>query len=183
MYNLGKNIIHYKEIDSTQKEVWRRIENNNIESGTLIIADRQTQGIGTHGRTWYADENGSIIFSFPVFLDTRICNLDNFTIEIAISIVEVFEQLYKIKLDIKKPNDLMIKGKKVGGILTQTKVQGENVKNIVIGIGINTNKIVFEKEIKDIATSIKNEFDIDVDNKKVITEFCKNFEIKIRSVL
>ena len=120
MYNLGKNIIHYKEIDSTQKEVWRRIENNNIESGTLIIADRQTQGIGTHGRTWYADENGSIIFSFPVFLDTRICNLDNFTIEIAISIVEVFEQLYKIKLDIKKPNDLMIKGKKVGGILTQT---------------------------------------------------------------
>ena len=77
---------------------------------------------------------------------------------------------------IKKPNDIMIKDKKVGGILTESKVSSEIVKFLVIGIGINTEKMNFTDDIKNIATSIKKEFGIEVDRKKIITNFCEEFE-------
>ena len=63
----------------------------------------------------------------------------------------------------------MIDGQKVGGILTETKLQGETVKYLVIGVGINTNQ-------EEISTSIKKEFNMPIDNSKVIEEFCKLFE-------
>ena len=150
--------IHYEKIDSTQKEVWRR-----IEKSIIISADIQTDGIGTHGRTWYTTQKGNIAFSIGLELNKSINKLNNLTIEIAEIILEVFENLYQIKLQIKHPNDIMINNQKVGGILTETKLQGEIVKYLVIGIGINTNN-------EEISTSIKKEFGIEIDNSKVIEE-------------
>jgi BirA family biotin operon repressor/biotin-[acetyl-CoA-carboxylase] ligase len=126
--------IHYKKIDSTQKEVWRRLEN-----GIIISADVQTNGIGTHGRTWYTTQKGNIAFSIGGEPNVPVKQLGNITIEIAKIVLEVFARLYQIELEIKHPNDIMINNKKVGGILTETKLQGEIVKQLVIGIGINTN--------------------------------------------
>ena len=59
----GFKVIHYKTIDSTQKEIWRRVKNGTIENKTIVIADIQTSGIGTHGRTWHTDEENNIAFS------------------------------------------------------------------------------------------------------------------------
>lgn len=101
------------------------------------------------------------------------------TIEIAETILEIFKRIYNIKLQIKVPNDIVNNGKKIGGILCETKLMGEIAKYIVIGIGINTNKLNFTDDIKDLATSIKKDFDIDVDNIRVINEFCNLFEEKI----
>ena len=67
----------------------------------------------------------------------------------------------------------------MGGILSVTKVCGNIVKYIVVGIGINTCQTEFDTEIKNIATSIKNEFGIDVDRMKIIEEFCNRFEKRI----
>ena len=67
-------------------------------------------------------------------------------------------------------------GKKIGGILTQTKLIGEQVEYLAIGIGLNTSQEKFENEIKNIATSIKNEFNIEVDVPNFIGEFCNRFE-------
>lgn len=180
---IGKTLFHYNEIDSTQKEVWRRINNGDIENGTVITASIQTDGIGTHGRTWYTVEKDNIAFSLVVFFNNSIDKLDNFTLEIAEIIVDIFEKKYQIKLDIKLPNDLMIRNKKVGGILTETRLHGNIVKELVIGVGINTNQNKFPNEITDIATSIKNEFNIKVDNKYIISEFCNIFEEKIMKKL
>lgn len=153
--------IHYEKIDSTQKEVWRR-----LEKAIIISADIQTDGIGTHGRTWYTTQKGNIAFSIGLELNKSINKLNNLTIEIAEIILEVFENLYQIKLKIKHPNDIMINNQKVGGILTETKLKGEIVKYLVIGIGINTNN-------EEISTSIKKEFGIEIDNSKVIEEICQ----------
>ena len=86
------------------------------------------------------------------------------------------QEMYSIKLDIKEPNDLYSHGKKVGGILTQTKLVGENVKYLVIGIGINTSQKEFAEEVKNIATSIKNEFNADVNIEEFLSEFCNELE-------
>lgn len=101
------------------------------------------------------------------------------TIEIAETVIETFQKVYDIQLEIKKPNDIVKNGKKIGGILTETKLNGNLVKEIVVGIGINTNQEKFNKDINDIASSIQNEFGTIVDNSKIITEFCNLFEKKL----
>ena len=176
---LGRNFVYYEIIDSTQKEVWRLIENNTIRNGTLVMADIQTSAVGTHGRVWHTDEANNIAFSFFIKTDCNIQRLDGLTIKIANIIVDIFKKQYGINLNIKEPNDITFNDKKIGGILTQTKIVNEKVKYLVVGIGINTKKEKFTDDIKNIATSIKKEFGIDVDTKRFIAEFCNQFEKEI----
>lgn len=175
---LGRNVIYKAKIDSTQSEIWQMIEKNS-ENGSLVIADIQTCGKGTHGRTWYTDESNNIAFSFFIKTNCEISKLDGITIEISKIIVDIFKKQYGINLSIKSPNDIVIKNKKIGGILTETKIYKQKVKYLVVGIGINTNKMHFTDDIKEIATSIKKEFNINVDNFLFISEFCNIFEKEI----
>lgn len=128
---------------------------------------------GTHGRKWYMTE-GNIAFSFATSPNCNIEALEGITLEIAETILQIFKQMYGIDLEIKLPNDIVKNGKKIGGILTQTKLQGKIVKYLVIGIGINTSKISYEG-----ATSIKKEWNIEVDNSEVITKFYNIFKEKL----
>lgn len=169
----------YHKIDSTQLEIWRRIEANKIDNKTVVIADIQTNGKGTHGRKWHTDEVNNIAFSFFRQINCEIDKLDGVTTEMAQIILDIFKEFYQVNLQIKLPNDIFYNGKKVGGILSETKVSGNIVKYIVVGIGINTSQTEFDAEIKNIATSIKNEFGIDVDRMKIIEEFCNRFEKRI----
>ena len=172
---LGKNCIYFNEIDSTQSEIWRLV-NKKTTNGTLVMADIQTSGKGTHGRIWHTDEENNIAFSFYVETNCNINKLDGITIEIAKIIVDILMKKYGIQLSIKEPNDIVYNGKKIGGILTESKVQSELVKFLVVGIGLNTNKTIFSDDIKDIATSIKREFDVEIDRDDFICEFCNRFE-------
>lgn len=131
---LGRNVIHKEEMDSTQLEIWRRVEKNDIINGTMILADRQTKGKGTHGRKWYTEEKNNIAFSFLLEPNCEIEKLEGFTLEIAETIIAVFRNLYDISLAIKFPNDIVYQDKKIGGILTETKLKGKIVKYMVVGI-------------------------------------------------
>ena len=168
---LARKCEYFETIDSTQSEIYRRI-NSKIENGETVIAN-------LHGRKWYTDEGGSIAFSMYIETNCNIKKLDGITIEIAKIILEIFKEKYNIELSIKEPNDIVYNSKKIGGILTESKMSGEIVKYLVVGIGINTNKTKFNKEIKNIATSIKNEFNIEVDNFDFIAEFCNRFERRL----
>lgn len=176
---LGRNFEYYEKIDSTQKEIWSRVAENRIENGTVICAGVQESGVGTHGRVWHTDEKNNIAFSFYLNLNVEIEKFDGVTWEIAEIIRSIFEKEYNILLEIKKPNDIVYNQKKIGGILTETKLVGKFVRDLVVGIGINTNQTEFADEIHDIATSIKNEFGFSVDNEKIISEFCNLFEKKV----
>lgn len=175
---LGKKYMCFKQIDSTQKEIWRRVNQGNIENGTVIRADIQTDGIGTHGRIWYSTEN-NIAFSFYYETNCNVRRLNGLTTEIAETIVEIFKDKYGIMLDIKLPNDIYANGKKLGGILTEAKVCGDVVKYLVIGIGINNSQLEFCKELENIATSINKEFKVTISVDEFILEFCKYMENKL----
>ncbi len=173
---LAQKFEYYKTIDSTQDEIWRRIKNEIIVNGETIFSELQTASYGTHGRNWYTDEKEDIAFSFAIKTNSQIENLEGMTLEIAQIFVNIFEK-YNISLKIKLPNDLYLNGKKIGGILCQTKVIGKNVRYIVIGIGINIGKKNFSEDIKEIATSIKKEFpNKDIDKLEVVANFCNIFE-------
>lgn len=182
---LGQKVIYYNKIDSTQDEMWRQMQNNNLENGTIIIADIQTNGKGTHGRIWHTDEINNIAFSLYIKTNCSVNQLNGLTIDIAKTLVNIFKKEYNINVEISEPNDLNINEKKIGGILTECKVINKNVKYLVIGIGINTTKTNFTDDIKDIATSIYKEFNVETDREKIISDFCNEFEeiIKRRKIL
>lgn len=118
---LGRNFIYYKVIDSTQKQLWKI--SKDAPNGTLIMADIQTNGVGTHGRTWYTDEEKNIAISFLLKPNCNICELEGLTMQIAQIIVDIFKNNYNVNLQIKHPNDIVFGNKKIGGILTETKVK------------------------------------------------------------
>ena len=154
-------------IDSTQSEIWRLVDSDKIADGMLVMSNIQTNGQGTHGRVWHTDETENIAFSFYVKINDKPERLEGITIDLATIIQKIFEDLYEVKLTIKSPNDLM---------LNDTKVENGITKFLVIGIGINTCKIQFSEDIKQIATSIKKETGVDIDREKIISEFCNRFE-------
>ena len=173
---LSRKFDYYKTIDSTQDEIWRRIESGNLINGETVFSEIQTNSYGTHGRIWHTDETGNIAFSFVIQTNSKIENLDGMTLEIAQIFVKIFKE-YGINIKIKLPNDLYLYGKKMGGILCQTKLIGEKVRYIVIGIGININKMNFSEDIKEIATSVKKEFpEMEVNNLEIVSKFCNIFE-------
>ncbi|MBO4293021.1 MAG: biotin--[acetyl-CoA-carboxylase] ligase [Clostridia bacterium] len=176
---IARHFIYYDEIDSTQNEIWRLMEENKIVNGTMVACDIQTAGKGTHGRNWVTDEQGNIAFSLYIETDCPIEKLDGLTLDLAKILVEILKEDYNIDVDIKDPNDLLLNNKKIGGILTESKIHGNNVKYIVIGIGINTTKMTFEKDLENIATSIKKECGIEVDREELIARFCNRLEENI----
>ena len=80
---IGKKCFFYEEIDSTQKEIWRRLEKNIIADGSIIIAQTQTDAVGTHGRKWYTTQKNNIAFSIVINPNCSINKLDGFTVELA----------------------------------------------------------------------------------------------------
>lgn len=171
---LGRNLIYYDVVDSTQEKLWKMVK--DVPEGTLVLAEIQTKGKGTHGRNWCTDERNNIAFSFILKPNCDIQKLEGLTLEIAEIVLKVFEEIYEIRLQIKKPNDIVYKNKKIGGILTETKIIKNKVCYLNIGIGINTNKENFPEELIGIASSIRNEFNIKINNVKIITNFCNKFE-------
>lgn len=174
---LGKNLKWFDQIDSTQKEIYRLIEQGTL-NGTLVGSELQTDAIGTHGRKWYTSKTNNIAVSFVLFPNCNVSKLDGLTIDIANILVKCIKDLYKIQLEIKEPNDLICNGKKVAGILTQTKLKGEMVENLVVGIGMNLSQEDFEDDIKEIATSIKKEYNIALNREEILKKFLEEFEKK-----
>lgn len=178
---LGQDIIIFDTIDSTQDEIKRR---NDLENGTVIIAESQTKGKGTHGRVWYTENSyKNIAMTFVLFPNVNISKFEDITVIIAKCIVKTFKKLYNINLDIKYPNDIVINSKKIGGILTETKVIGQNVEKLYVGIGLNILQEKFNEDIKNIASSIINEFNTQCIREDIISEFFNIFEKKYLRLL
>lgn len=135
---------------------------------------------GTHGRVWYTDKPNNIAFSCFVKTNCSLDQIEGITVELANLIKEVFQELYNITLEIKLPNDMVYNHKKIGGILVETKVSGDMVKYMVIGIGINTNQEKMKEELQEIASSIRIEFHKTIDNNQVIKRF---FELLEKTLL
>lgn len=172
IFNKIEEIIYLEEIDSTQEEAKRQLARGK-KSPAMIIAKKQTNGKGTHGRKWYTEESGNIAFTIILFPNCKVKELENLTINIAKSIVNTVKQKYGYELEIKHPNDLMMNGKKIGGILTEISTKGEQVENLLIGIGFNVNQEKMPREIESIATSLKIETGKEFNEKEIIEEMGK----------
>ncbi len=141
---IGKNIFHCKEITSTNAIMLDNVDRLFL-NGDILIADVQTVGIGRYNRKWNS-EKGGLYFSILFQQIDDLQKFYKFIILVALAVKEELEELTSDfnNFKIKWPNDIYYKDKKICGILTQTKIQGE-INKLVIGIGININN-TFSKE-------------------------------------
>jgi BirA family biotin operon repressor/biotin-[acetyl-CoA-carboxylase] ligase len=173
---IGREILFYSQIDSTQKEAKRLIQDQNIKDGTIILTDNQISGIGTKDRVWFTGESNNIAFTLILFPNCGIDKLNNFTIIIANCIIKAIKGLYGFNLDLKYPNDVILNNKKIGGILTESTVNNGIAKQLLIGVGFNVNETDFPEELKKTATSLAIEYNKRCSRELIIAEICNILE-------
>lgn len=161
---INQKIEYYEKIDSTHIYA-KKIEK---QGDKILIAEEQTGGIGTKGRTWHSGKNKNIAITIIKHPMCKIKELEGLTTKIAETIVESIYELYGIRLQIKIPNDLLLNGKKICGILTEIHTRGENIEYMLISFGFNVNEETFNPEIEGIATSLKKEFHKEFNREEII---------------
>lgn len=105
--------------------------------------------------------------------------LNGLTIKLAQTIQRVIKEMYNYELTIKEPNDLLLNNKKICGILTEVNSIGEKINYLLISIGFNVNEEYFTKETKEIATSLKMEYNKEFEREKIIISVIENLEKEI----
>ena len=175
---IGKEIEYFKEISSTHTYA-KEIAMQEKHNGKIIIAETQTNGIGTKGRTWYTGESKNIALTMILKPKCEISRLEGLTVKIAECMKKAIQELYQIDLEIKKPNDLMLNGKKICGILTEINTIAEKINYLLISFGFNVNEDVFSDETENIATSLKKEFGKEFCREDIIKKFIEILEKEI----
>lgn len=181
---LGKSMEHYAKIDSTQRLALKRAE-EGVEDGYVIIADQQTKGRGRREKTWYSNNTDGLWFSIVLRPKISPSKAQHLTFLAAIVMTEAVEAITQIKPMIKWPNDLLINDKKVAGILTEMKAERNQVKYVVIGIGLNINQEAsdFDLNIRERATSLKVELNQIFQKRRLIEEILTRFETHYQTYL
>lgn len=135
--SIGKQVYYFDSINSTQNQALK-MDKDVANDGTVIVAAEQTGGKGRDGRRWISPKGGiwiSIIL-YPKF-DISITTLFPIASSLALSIA--IEKVFSIKPELKWPNDLTIKGKKVAGMLVDVSLESNKIEKLVLGVGINFN--------------------------------------------
>tara|TARA_B100001093_G_scaffold517215_1_gene598124 strand:- start:507 stop:1043 length:537 start_codon:yes stop_codon:yes gene_type:complete len=162
-------ILRFKKLISTNDTAIRMIRSSNLMYG-MIIAERQINGRGQYGRKWISLK-GNLFVSFFYNLDNINLNMTQITKINCVLVKKLISKYYKKRIIYKKPNDLLIKGKKICGILQET-INKLNKKFLIVGIGIN---LVKNPIIKDYPVINLN----DLINKKISK---KKIEIELKNI-
>ena len=162
---IGQRVLYYPSLTSTM-EIARQAARQGATEGTVIIADEQTAGKGRLKRAWLAPR-GNIALS--VILHPGLSNLPALIMLASLAVVHSIESVTGLKPQIKWPNDVLVNGKKVCGILIENDLQGTTVTATIIGIGIDVNiRLADFPEIQSIATSLSAELGREVSRLKLI---------------
>ena len=162
-------ILRFKKLISTNDTAIRMIRSSNLMYG-MVIAERQINGRGQYGRKWISLK-GNLFVSFFYNLDNINLNMTQITKINCVLVKKLISKYYKKRIIYKKPNDLLIKGKKICGILQET-INKLNKKFLIVGIGIN---LVKNPVIKDYPVINLN----DLINKKISK---KKIEIELKNI-
>lgn len=173
----GQQIFCFETIDSTNIRA-RQLGENYAPHGTLVVSEQQTAGRGRRGRSWESPVGSSIYMSIllkPDFLPTQAPML---TIVMAYSVAVALRRKTGLDFQIKWPNDIVLNGKKVVGILTEMSTEIDYINHVVIGVGINVNTETFPKELCATATSIRKESGTTWKRAELIGEILREFEVQ-----
>ena len=148
----GKTVHFAKETDSTNEWI-KRLSQDGADHGALAVAEFQSAGKGRLGRKWQAEEGSSVMMSLLLKPDFSPQFASMLTIVMGLSIAQAIEKM-NVPVSIKWPNDVVVSRKKICGILTEMRLDGEKIRDVVIGVGLNVNQEEISEDLQDKATSL-----------------------------
>lgn len=170
---IGRQFVYIEQVDSTNSLLLESKEFKN--DGTVILAEEQVKGRGRREREWISTPEQNLTFSILLRkADGKVINIINLGASLAVA--QSIENLYQLKCSVKWPNDILIDGKKVAGILLESTSKGSELDRVVIGIGINVNQTNFPGRYLIEPTSIRKEFKNKVSRERLLSEVLNQFE-------
>lgn len=171
----GNTIVCYESVDSTNSAAKRLAEEGAIH-GTLVTAGAQLTGKGRRGRSWASPANKNVYMSLLLRPEFPPVKASMLTLLTALAVAIACENVTGLKTAIKWPNDIVVNGKKICGILTEMNAEIDYVNYIVIGIGINVNVESFPEELLKTATSLLIEKKEQINRSRLIAAVLQHFE-------
>lgn len=150
---VAKEVLYFDTIDSTNTKA-QELAEKGYPSGTLVVADKQESGKGRRGRSWVSPSGTGIFMTLMIKPDINPNNASMLTLVAALAVAKAITSVTGEKAMIKWPNDIVVNGKKVCGILTEMNAQFDYINHIVVGIGINVHNESFPEEISQMASSL-----------------------------
>lgn len=150
---VAKEVLYFDTIDSTNTKA-QELAEKGYPSGTLVVADKQESGKGRRGRSWVSPSGTGIFMTLMIKPDINPNNASMLTLVAALAVAKAITSVTGEEAMIKWPNDIVINGKKVCGILTEMNAQFDYINHIVVGIGINVHNESFPEEISQMASSL-----------------------------
>ena len=147
---MNPRVLYYRRVDSTMDLVHALAE-QGAEAGTVVIADEQLAGRGARGRTWHSPPGGlwmSVLYRPPV-----VGGLEVISLRVGLALAAALDGFASEPLQLKWPNDLVLAGRKVGGILCEARWQGALPGWVAVGVGINVQNSI-PAELRSVATSL-----------------------------
>lgn len=173
---LGRNLLFFEETDSTNVQA-QLAAMQGAADGTLVVAEKQTAGRGRRGRAWESPAVGNVYFTLLLKPDFAPEAAARLTLLMAYAVKCAVEQY--VPCAIKWPNDIVVEGKKVCGILTELRLEGTSIHHVVIGVGINVGKQEFAAELADKAIGLEDvcsDKGIIISRSQLIADVLKFFE-------
>ena len=167
--------IHLNSVESTNIYAFELLRQKKIANGTVITANFQNKGKGQMGHLWQSESGKNLQFSVLMSMNIKVENQFHLSQLVAISLKQWLDTLAVEGVQIKWPNDILVKGRKIAGVLIENSIQGQEISHSVIGIGLNVNQEVFGNFAR-IATSLKIELDCFFDCKTLLKEFLQVFQ-------
>jgi BirA family biotin operon repressor/biotin-[acetyl-CoA-carboxylase] ligase len=152
----GKSgIVYFKETDSTNVRA-KYLAGDGAPEGTVVVAEKQTQGRGRRGRSWFSPPGKGIYTSIVLRPPIPPNEAPKLTLMASVAVAEALMSLTSLKVNIKWPNDILIKGRKVAGILTEISTEMDRIDYVIIGVGVNVNtpRKGLPPDIRHTATSV-----------------------------
>lgn len=170
---VGSKVIYFPSLPSTMQAAREQVQKGTIE-GTVIVSSEQTSGRGRFTRQWLSPP-GSI--SLSIILRPDFAWLPFIIMLSAVAVARAIEDVTGLKTQLKWPNDVLVRGKKVCGILTESSLKDSQIEYVVSGIGINVNmNLVDYPEISGIATSLSDELDSDISILELLHSLLKEMD-------
>ncbi len=154
-------------VDSTNSEAERRLAAGEPVP-MVILAREQTRGRGRRGRPWHSAANGNLYSTFVFRPHLEVGRLQDFTLWMGVNVAELIESFCRLRPGLKWPNDVHLNGRKAGGMLTEARVDAEEVRDLVFGLGLNVNGRAADlpAELRRTATSLAEEASAPIDLNK-----------------